>query len=485
MAFASKILLVYIFLILSIVILKIGHVTGDQREYTNQRLLWPVWFHENLARARHDRDGRSFPATQTNSWNRNDLLLDRASSTVAPQTGASRHHVDQRVHEQRISKPEKFSAVAVAEYGGTRAIAYAGYHNNHRHQPREAVTQSYQHLTTTPSTYTKHHPGAWFGLEAGTGANLSVELAIEETRMDSRCRLVKRSSEGEFAPDQYQIHSTITIETGNLEISIALRNEVTFFRHLNIFNIKTDTPSLFLCCPGWTQATHLSFGCNKPACPSPCSNGGICTSPGRCTCPKGFTGNQCQTDIDECVTEKPCDQLCRNLPGTYECHCKPGFQLQKDGQSCRKNDTEDTAFEARDLEDDFHEVTTTRRPSITPHDTENEVADGDLDQDYEIILKRLTKLEKQFAKGKKRDTDTTEMSVKVQSVVESINEMRRAVENVQLMQQEMYEMRSKLREYELEARKMQHLTSRVAELENRLRLRCRSTMPMKSGTLNF
>lgn len=27
-------------------------------------------------------------------------------------------------------------------------------------------------------------------------------------------------------------------------------------------------------------------------------------------------------------------------------------------------------------------------------DTENEVADGDLDQDYEIILKRLTKLEK-------------------------------------------------------------------------------------------
>ena len=27
-------------------------------------------------------------------------------------------------------------------------------------------------------------------------------------------------------------------------------------------------------------------------------------------------------------------------------------------------------------------------------DTENEVADDDLDQDYEIILKRLTKLEK-------------------------------------------------------------------------------------------
>ncbi|KAK1128269.1 hypothetical protein K0M31_002739 [Melipona bicolor] len=99
-------------------------------------------------------------------------------------------------------------------------------------------------------------------------------------------------------------------------------------------------------------------------------------------------------NVDECVTEKPCDQLCRNLPGTYECHCRPGFQLQKDGQSCRKNDTEDTAFEARDLENDFHETTTTKRPTVSSHDTENEVADDDLDQDYEIILKRLTKLEK-------------------------------------------------------------------------------------------
>lgn len=42
-------------------------------------------------------------------------------------------------------------------------------------------------------------------------------------------------------------------------------------------------------------------------------------------------------DIDECVTEKPCGQLCRNLPGTYECYCRAGFHLQQDGQSCRRN----------------------------------------------------------------------------------------------------------------------------------------------------
>lgn len=43
------------------------------------------------------------------------------------------------------------------------------------------------------------------------------------------------------------------------------------------------------------------------------------------------------TDIDECMTEKPCAQICKNLPGSYECHCRHGFQLQPDGQSCKKN----------------------------------------------------------------------------------------------------------------------------------------------------
>ncbi|XP_003702433.1 epidermal growth factor-like protein slowdown [Megachile rotundata] len=429
MALIPRILFTCSLLVLPIEIVSIER---SDRYESDHKLLWPVWpvFHEKASR-RHDRDSSSFHQS-ANALNRDA----ERSTTIAPITGSARHHGELRVHQQRPgnSKPEKLSAVAVAEYGGTRAIAYAGYHNNHRHQPRD-VTQSY-HITSTQATYTRYHPGR---------------------------RVCTRS-----------VPSSTVHHHRNGQI-----------RYLNILNIKTDSPSVFLCCPGWTQATHLSFGCNKPTCPVTCLNGGICTSPGRCTCPKGFTGNQCQTDVDECVTEKPCDQLCRNLPGTYECHCRPGFQLQKDGQSCRKNETEDTAFEARDLEDDFHESTTTRRPSISSQDTENEVADGDLDQDYEIILKRLTKLEKQFAKGRKRETDTTEMSVKVASVVESINEMKRAVENMHHMQREIYEMRNKLREYELETRKMQHLTNRVMELENRLRLRCRATMPINSGALNF
>lgn len=61
-------------------------------------------------------------------------------------------------------------------------------------------------------------------------------------------------------------------------------------------------------------------------------------------------------------------------------------------------------------------------------DTENEVGEGDLDQDYEIILKRLAKLEKQIARGRKREIEASEMSTKITQAVEGA--MRRAVDNV-------------------------------------------------------
>ncbi|XP_029679950.1 uncharacterized protein LOC115245672 isoform X1 [Formica exsecta] len=145
-------------------------------------------------------------------------------------------------------------------------------------------------------------------------------------------------------------------------------------------------------------------------------------------------------------------------------------------------DTDENAFEARDLENDFHDVLTTKDP-MSSHDTENEVSDDD--QDYEIILKRLTKLEKQVAKNRKRDTEASEMNTKVTLAIDSINEMKITVENVQLMQQEVYDMRSKMKQYEAEVRKIHHLMNRVAELENRLRIRCRSAIPINSGSLNF
>ncbi|XP_016844682.1 uncharacterized protein LOC100119261 isoform X2 [Nasonia vitripennis] len=209
-------------------------------------------------------------------------------------------------------------------------------------------------------------------------------------------------------------------------------------------------PSGFLCCPGWTQVTRLSFGCNK--------------------------------HVDECVTEKPCGQICRNVPGSYECYCRSGYELQPDRQSCRKNDSDGTALEARDLEEGFEETTTTttRRPIL--RDTENEVGDGEEENTYEELLRRLIKLEKQLAKGKKRETEANEIATRIAAAIDSINEIRRSIQNMQLMQQEIYELRNKVKLYEFETRKIQHLSNRVNDLENRLRLRCRTGVYFNSGS---
>lgn len=93
-------------------------------------------------------------------------------------------------------------------------------------------------------------------------------------------------------------------------------------------------------------------------CKLPCRNNGKCVKPEQCLCPAGYTGRHCEYDVNECETEKPCDQMCHNTDGSYYCSCRLGFLLHSDRQSCKKidtsfgNDDSDTAFEARDLEND-------------------------------------------------------------------------------------------------------------------------------------
>ncbi|XP_077265827.1 epidermal growth factor-like protein slowdown isoform X4 [Temnothorax americanus] len=333
----------------------------------SHRIVWPLWYRDRLPHARHDRLDDKLVVRETTTTARSTLTpRPQVSTTRSPQQINSAS--GQRMLEQKFN-----GAVAMVENGGTRAIAYAGYHSNHRqHQPREIGAQGFPPITTTVPTYARHH--------SGRRVCTRQTPAVSHHHRERQIRLV-----------------------------------------------YTEMTSSFFCCPGWSQATHLSFGCNKPICPMPCLNGGICTSPGKCTCPKGYAGNQCQTDVDECVLEKPCGQLCTNLPGRYRCHCRVGFQLQQDGQSCRRNDTDENAFEARDLETDLHDVSATKNPTDF-HDTENKVSDDD--QDYEVILKRLIKLEKQVARNRKRDTEASEMNTKVTLAVESINEMKRTVENV-------------------------------------------------------
>ena len=82
------------------------------------------------------------------------------------------------------------------------------------------------------------------------------------------------------------------------------------------------------CCEGYEE---LESEMCRPQCTEPCQNGGNCTGPDTCSCAEGWTGKDCNTDVDECSSETPpCQQKCDNRNGTYSCSCHPGFYQQPD-----------------------------------------------------------------------------------------------------------------------------------------------------------
>ncbi|CAH3183413.1 unnamed protein product [Porites lobata] len=105
--------------------------------------------------------------------------------------------------------------------------------------------------------------------------------------------------------------------------------------------------ALFLTCLFW--GAWLSCIAKNNICAyKPCLNNAKCflgyTDKGfLCECQSGYTGELCETDLDECKDKThQCDvnANCTNMPGTYNCTCRPGYQgngsICKDIDECEK-----------------------------------------------------------------------------------------------------------------------------------------------------
>jgi len=74
---------------------------------------------------------------------------------------------------------------------------------------------------------------------------------------------------------------------------------------------------------------NISIYCGKNECKKkPCQNGGTCVDLKRgyrCECPDGYSGKNCETEIDNCSPGICNHGTCTSMPGGYVCSCDEGY----------------------------------------------------------------------------------------------------------------------------------------------------------------
>ncbi|RDD45648.1 Deleted in malignant brain tumors 1 protein [Trichoplax sp. H2] len=113
------------------------------------------------------------------------------------------------------------------------------------------------------------------------------------------------------------------------------------FDSLKCFGHETSPSDCTRRVPALANCTHdmdLAIKCSNHYCytnKQSCNNRGVCVAMSQddeyiCQCNKGFTGKDCQTDINECANN-PCQSVaggravCKDYVGYYTCQCPEGY----------------------------------------------------------------------------------------------------------------------------------------------------------------
>ena len=120
-----------------------------------------------------------------------------------------------------------------------------------------------------------------------------------------------------------------------MHTSIHVRNNLTLSLSVcSLTCVNGGTLNQTLCekcqCPLQFTGTNCSTDVNECITSSPCQNGGTCANTYggySCTCPDTFTGLNCSIDVNECAQGTPCQNgaTCTNTYGGFNCLCPTFF----------------------------------------------------------------------------------------------------------------------------------------------------------------
>ncbi|KAJ8915799.1 hypothetical protein NQ315_004611, partial [Exocentrus adspersus] len=274
----------------------------------------------------------------------------------------------------------------------------------------------------------------------------------------------------------------------------------------DVITTRNSNEVTYSCCPGWTQVTNQSHGCNKAICTKPCLNGGKCVKPDLCACLQGFSGQQCEVISDESVCNKPCQNGGKCLHGV--CSCVKGFGGQEceidlnaphcargceNGGTCVRHEVCrcTKGFTGRYCEQDVDECKEEKpcdhicyntpgsyrcqckEDFILQKDGQSCRKDGDdggleaKDLEFELLDKRLLKLETMMDESHKNDiskNDVQNLYRDMNFLSSDITQLKNKINEVENYKEDMYIFKNRLSSVEKKTEKVDELILKYEKL---------------------